>query len=142
MAVTFTDAAALELRSRIREKLAEALGKDDDRLAELEAARISTFHSLAAAICRQHPVEAEVPSDFALLDEVQGALWLSDKLDDALDGLPEKLYRRLPFSRMRSTIRALMSDPLSAEALDKRYRDWKAELRELQKQGLQRTYYI
>jgi ATP-dependent helicase/nuclease subunit A len=79
-------------------------------------------------------VEAEVPSDFALLAEVQGALWLSDKLDDALDTLPEKLYRRLPFSRMRSTIRALMSDPISAdEALGKRYRDWKAELQALQR---------
>ena len=55
VAVTFTDAAALELRSRIREKLAEVLGRDDDRLAELEAARISTFHSLAAAICRRIP---------------------------------------------------------------------------------------
>ncbi len=134
VAVTFTDAAALELRSRIREKLGEALGQDDDRLAELEAARISTFHSLAAAICRQHPVEAEVPSDFALLDEVQGALWLSDKLDDALDTLPERLYSRVPFSQMRSAIRALMSDPISAgEALEKRYRDWKVELQNLQR---------
>ncbi len=132
VAVTFTDAAALELRSRIRDKLAEALGKDDDRLAELEAARISTFHSLAAAICRQHPVEAEVPSDFALLDEVQGALWLSDKLDDALDTIPERLFRRMPFSRLRSAIRALMSDPIAAaESLEKRYRDWKFELQNL-----------
>ncbi len=116
VAVTFTDAAAMELRSRIREKLQESLGKDDDRLAELEAARISTFHSMAAAICRQHPVEAEVPADFALLDEVQGALWLSDKVDDALDSLPEEIFQNIPFSRLRPMIRALLSDPIAASS--------------------------
>ena len=53
--------------------------------------------------------------------------------DDALDSLREKLYRRVPFSRMRSAIRALMSDPIAAdEALKKRYRDWKTVLQELQ----------
>ena len=115
VAVTFTDAAAMELRSRIREKLTEALGTDDDRLAELEAARICTFHALAAAICRQHPLEAGVPADFALLDEVQGALWAADHLDDALDSLPATLFSRVPFTGMRTILRRLMQDPIAAE---------------------------
>src|SRR5947209_1280116 len=58
VAVTFTDKAAAELRSRIREKATERLPGFADLLAELEAAQISTFHSLANRICREHPEAA------------------------------------------------------------------------------------
>ncbi len=116
VAVTFTEAAALELKSRVRQKLTAVLPKDDDRLAELEAARISTFHSLAAAICRQHANEAGVPGDFTILDEVQGALWLADRVDDALDTVPDKLFQRLGFTRARTAIRKLLEDPITADA--------------------------
>ena len=115
VAVTFTDAAAMELKTRIREKLTEALGPDDDRIAELEAARICTFHSLAAAICRQHPMEAGVPSDFTLLNEIDGVLWAADHLDDAMDALPAELFTRVPFTSMRSILRQLLNDPIATE---------------------------
>ena len=136
VAVTFTEAAALELKSRVREALNEALGPEDERLAELEAARISTFHSLASAICRQHSNEAGIPGDFTILDEVQGALWLADRVDDALDTLPEGLFRRLGFTRMRTIIRSMLQDPIaSRSALGRGYRSWKTVARNLAEQN-------
>ena len=88
VAVTFTDAAAAELRSRIRSAMEEVLGEDDDRLAELEAARICTFHALAASICRQHACEAGVPAVFTFLDDGRGPVWVEERLGMALDALP------------------------------------------------------
>ena len=50
VAVTFTDKAAAELRSRIRSALLLAAGQD--RADEADTAQISTIHTLAARICR------------------------------------------------------------------------------------------
>lgn len=44
VAVTFTEKAASELRSRIRRTLGESLCSED-AIAEVEAAQISTFHT-------------------------------------------------------------------------------------------------
>ncbi len=49
VAVTFTDKAADQLRSRIRETIAIS-SVSDDMLAEVEAGQISTMHALAARI--------------------------------------------------------------------------------------------
>ena len=114
VAVTFTEAAAAELRARIRRKVAGKYPKGDDRVAELEAARIGTIHSLAAAICRQHPEAAQVPPDFTILDDLQGPIWIAERIDDALDGIDPDLMLAIPFTRVRSAIKALMSDPSTA----------------------------
>ena len=92
VAVTFTEKAAKELRSRIRALVAQKLPERTDLLAELEAAQISTLHALASRICREHPNEAEVPPDFSILDELEGELWLSECIEAALAQLPARLY--------------------------------------------------
>ena len=113
VAVTFTDKAAAELRSRI---IREAAGRlDPDRAAELEAAPISTFHTLAARICREHPEEAGAPPEFAVLDEVEGAIWLAERLGDALAVLPPERFRLLPYSLLRQVLGRLLADPLTAK---------------------------
>ena len=53
IAVTFTEKAAEELRSRIRERVRVRLEGREDLLAELEAAQISTIHALCARVCRE-----------------------------------------------------------------------------------------
>lgn len=68
VAVTFTEKAAAELRSRIRSSVNQQLPERYDLLAELEAAQVSTIHALAVRICREHPLVADVPPDFAVLD--------------------------------------------------------------------------
>jgi ATP-dependent helicase/nuclease subunit A len=134
VAVTFTEKAAEELRSRVRERVRGQLAAREDLLAELEAAQISTIHALCARVCREHPDEAGVPADFGILDELRGRLWTVDRLADAMDSLPEEHYRIVPYPLMQAALESLLSDPLAAEeALTKgpeRWRDLIEEARE------------
>ena len=98
VAVTFTEKAASELRSRIRSTVSQEFPEAVEMLAELEAAQISTIHALAARICRQYPEAAGVPPDFAMLDDLERDLWLSDALKDALEKLPQHFYETVPYS--------------------------------------------
>jgi ATP-dependent helicase/nuclease subunit A len=132
VALTFTEKAATELRSRIRQTIRERL-PNSEFIAELEAAQISTFHALAARICREHPNAAEVPPDFAVLDDLDGKVWLAEAFDDALDQIPLPLYEQVPYSLMRSIMRSVLDDPLTAEkALEKSRTDWLPEVEKLQ----------
>lgn len=112
VAVTFTEAAAAELRARLREHLA---GHRHDLLPELEAAPIGTFHALAARICREHPRAAGVPADFRVQDEVESALWLREHLPLAVAGLPREVFEVIPFNLLKESLAALLQDPLAAE---------------------------
>ncbi|UBF30457.1 UvrD-helicase domain-containing protein (plasmid) [Kovacikia minuta CCNUW1] len=132
VALTFTEKAATELRSRIRQTIRERL-PNSEFIAELEAAQISTFHALATRICREHPHAAEVPPDFAVLDDLDGKVWLVEAFADALDHIPLPLYEQVPYSLMRSILRSLLDDPLTAEkALEKSRADWFPEVEKLQ----------
>jgi ATP-dependent helicase/nuclease subunit A len=131
VAVTFTEKAATELRSRIRQTIAREMADRPDLLAELEAAQISTFHALAARFCREHPDKAEVPPDFAVQDQLDSPLWLAETFGDALVQLPEHLYETIPYSQMRDILSALLADPLTAEqALQRNRADWEDQLAE------------
>jgi ATP-dependent helicase/nuclease subunit A len=133
VAMTFTDKAATELRSRIRQTVTAQAQNGLDWLAELEAAPICTFHSLSSRICREHPNEAGVPGDFIPLDEWEGKLWQAEQLAIVLEQLPENLYAQVPYSLMRSAIEAFLKDPLSAEeALTRGQQDWLPILNETQ----------
>ena len=137
VAVTFTDKAATEMRSRIRQTVAQAMGDRPDLIAEIEAAQISTFHALAARICREHPDEADVPPDFTLLDDIDGKVWQSETILEALDRLPRDLYGQVPYSLMSTLINNFLQDPLSAEqALSRERADWLPSIKAAQEQAL------
>ncbi|HZW27839.1 MAG TPA: UvrD-helicase domain-containing protein, partial [Trueperaceae bacterium] len=101
VAVTFTEKAAAELRSRIRALVRERRPHDRRALVELEAAQISTIHSLAARVCRDHPDEAEVAPDFAVLDDVEGTLWRAERLEEAIADLPREVLDAVPVHLLR-----------------------------------------
>src|ERR1035437_413103 len=71
VAVTFTHAAAGEMKLRLREEL----GKAGQSAADLELAFVGTIHSFCARLLRERPVEAGVDPRFVELDE-QGAVGL------------------------------------------------------------------
>ena len=112
VAVTFTEKAADELRSRVRRRLADE-AVDDVALARLESAPISTIHALAARICRQHPDKAGVPPDFEILDEVQGTLWQLDQRDRFLRSLSDEQCAAIPFMQLQDLLQAFLQDPYS-----------------------------
>jgi ATP-dependent helicase/nuclease subunit A len=93
LAITFTDKAALEMRSRVRAKVAgQARGQQDPVLharwaaaeAQIEAARIGTIHGLCAEILRAHPAEAAIDPGFEVADEARARLLKAEAVEDAL----------------------------------------------------------
>ncbi len=84
VAITFTDAAASELRARLRAKL-DAVQHDDARPQAfkqrcLEARRnldkgvISTIHGFASRVLSMFPTEAGLPFEFDVLDDIESRL--------------------------------------------------------------------
>jgi len=141
VAVTFTEKAAAELRSRIRQTVSIQAPDQFDWLAELEAAQISTFHSLAARICQEHPEAAHVPADFTLLDALEGNLWQAEQMAIAIDQLPMEFYDRVPYSRLQAAMGAFLNDPLSAAAaLQCSREDWLPILEIRQRETLDQLF--
>ncbi|MGC9525452.1 MAG: UvrD-helicase domain-containing protein [Limnospira sp.] len=124
VAVTFTEKAATELRSRIRSRVTQELPFCPDILAELEAAPISTIHALASRICREHPQSAGVPADFRVLEDLEGQLWLSEGLEAALSRLPIQVFETIPYSLLSKILAAFSDDPLMAERALNRDLNW------------------
>lgn len=82
VAITFTEAAAGELRERVREALESSAGRlgnsESERLcraavASLDDAPIQTIHSFAQRILQLHPIEAGLPPVFEVMDGVGAA---------------------------------------------------------------------
>jgi ATP-dependent helicase/nuclease subunit A len=79
-AITFTEAAAAELRERVRAGLEDAAADPtlpaDERArcaegaATVDDAAVTTLHGFAARILAEHPLEAGVPPGFDVVDEV------------------------------------------------------------------------
>jgi ATP-dependent exoDNAse (exonuclease V) beta subunit len=69
LAITFTDKAAGELRTRVRSRFVE-LGRRD-RARDLDAAWISTFHGLCARVLRAHAVRAGLDPAFAVMEDAE-----------------------------------------------------------------------
>jgi ATP-dependent helicase/nuclease subunit A len=88
--VTFTEAAAAEMRQRIRIELEARLNKDPDnrRLAEqsalLETAHISTLHSFCLHLAREHFYELEIDPQISVLDETESHLLAQETLEKML----------------------------------------------------------
>ena len=98
--VTFTDAAAAEMRRRIQQSLQERLAPDaadpvgaereheEKQLALLSSAPISTLHSFCLRLIREHFFELEIDPDLTVLDERQ----TQPLIGQTLDGLFDRLY--------------------------------------------------
>ena len=125
VAVTFTEKAAKELKSRIRTLVTDQLPDRFDILAELEAAPISTIHALASRICEQNSEVAGIPANFTVLEDARGHIWLKNSLDAALATLPSQCYRDIPYSLMKESISSLLEDPYTAQkSLQQGIQDW------------------
>ncbi len=94
-AITFTEAAAAELRERVRSTLEEAASDcnrgDAERercargVADLDSASIQTLHSFAMSLLQERPLEAGLPPAFDTMDEISGSLDFDERWDEWLD---------------------------------------------------------
>ena len=114
VAVTFTEAAAGELKLRLRAAIERGrhdsgLGEDarqrlEDALPQLEEARIGTIHSFSADLLREHPVAARVDPLFEVApDDVAGGLFdrAFDRWFERELGAPSEGVRRILRRPMR-----------------------------------------
>jgi ATP-dependent exoDNAse (exonuclease V) beta subunit len=85
LAITFTEKAATELRSRVRERF-EQLG-DDERARATESAWISTIHGFCARLLRTHALAAALDPRFSVLDERAADRLAGEAFDTALEDL-------------------------------------------------------
>jgi ATP-dependent helicase/nuclease subunit A len=83
LAITFTEKAAAEMRSRVRSRFL-ALGRREDARAA-ESAWISTIHGLCARILRAHALSAGIDPAFRVLDELDAGRIAADAFDGALE---------------------------------------------------------
>ncbi len=114
VAVTFTDKAADELRSRIRTTI-ECSNLGTDVAAQVEASQISTIHALAAKICRDFYDIAGLPSDFVILDDEESAMWSAAQFEKAMGGIDPSIIEELGYTWLSSVLRQLLADPLASE---------------------------
>ena len=83
LAITFTDKAAAEMRTRVRARFVEL-----DRRAEaraVEGAWISTIHGFCARVLRAHALSAGIDPDFRVLGELEAERIAADAFDGALE---------------------------------------------------------
>jgi ATP-dependent helicase/nuclease subunit A len=88
--VTFTDAAAAEMRQRIRARLEEQLQKEpesarwQEQLALFETAHIGTLHSFCLQLIRQHFYLLELDPQLSVMREEESWLLANETLDEIL----------------------------------------------------------
>lgn len=91
LVVTFTNAAAAEMRKRIGDALEKALAKQPDnlhlrrQLSLLNRASISTLHSFCIDVLRTHYYKLGLDPGFRILDDTEAALMREEILEELFE---------------------------------------------------------
>ncbi|HDQ07186.1 MAG TPA: hypothetical protein ENN44_00125 [Methanoculleus sp.] len=145
LALTYTEKAAAEMKSRIRSAVAEQEGPEWDHVAEdLLFAHISTIHSFCSGILREFALEAGVDPGFVPLEEYDLERILGQAVTDLFHTDPPQGVREPLMSLLRTmgdwhlekALRELYARRHLAEPFFERLarnrdgvvRDWAAEL--------------
>ena len=115
LAITFTERAAGELRSRVRERLL-ALGLRESA-RDTEGAFIGTFHGFCARLLRAHPLPAGLDPDFVVLDAPRAASLRRRAYEGALEdflaggeGAPVDLLAAYGVDKARAMIEGVFAE--------------------------------
>ena len=93
--VTFTRAAAAEMRERLETRLADAANGDERLLRQADlvaSAQISTIHAFCQQTVRQNFQHCQIDPQFGLCDERTRALFYQESMEETLDGIFERAH--------------------------------------------------
>ena len=116
VAITFTRAAAYEMRHRVRLEIENRAAAASDshsaalwsqRLIEMESARIDTIHGLCVGILRANAAQAGIDPQFEVLDDTEAAILREEAVSDALQNLDPPLKSLFAAYDARKIIDAL-----------------------------------
>lgn len=130
VAITFTEKAAREMRSRVRSSISEQISLAEsaverqrwsDLEAQIDSARIGTIHSLCSEILRTHPAEAAIDPRFNVVDEGLAATLRAQAVQETLAWLVEEpkfipLLLNLNTSSIEKLLAFLLDHRLEAQA--------------------------
>ena len=121
--ITFTEFAAAELMSRVREALegmrdtatGEVLERVDAALAGLHRAHIETIHAFCLGLLRERPIEAGLDPRFAPMDDLEADVrfdaayqaWLNGRLSAGGDDLALAIDRGFGLKQLRRLVEAV-----------------------------------
>ena len=121
VAITFTRAAAFEMRHRVRLALEQRAEASGDalwlrHLSQMDTARIDTIHGLCADILRANAAEAGIDPQFEILEETDAAILLENVVEDTLIDLnPDLMALFAAYDSDRILSELLRADLINAE---------------------------
>ena len=110
LVITYTKAAAAELRGRIAQELSDRLAENpNDRHLRRQTtlvyrAQISTIHSFCKSLLQENGHLLDLDPDFRLCDEGEGRVLLAQALEEVLDHRYEDLEEDSPFAQLVDTL--------------------------------------
>ncbi len=126
VAITFTEAAAGELKMRLRDALEAGLetasADEATRLAraviDLERANVSTIHAFASALLRERPFEAGIDPSFSVVADVAGErtfddawnAWIEEKLTSGDEALMRAVHLGLQVDDLQKAARRVVAE--------------------------------
>ena len=91
--ITYTKAAAAELRAKIALKIAERIAEEPEnrhlqnQMQRLYLAKISTVHSFCADILRENAYRMDIPADFRVADETECGILQDAVMEQVLESI-------------------------------------------------------
>jgi len=106
LVITYTNAAAQELRGKIAAELGRRLAAQPEnrrlqrQLTRLYLAQISTVHAFCASILRTYAHGLDIPADFRVAEEQESAVLRREVFDDTLEEAYGKIEEDASFREM------------------------------------------
>ena len=121
LVITYTKAAAAELRTRIAQELSSRLAENPgDRHLRRQStlvyrAQISTIHAFCSALLREEGHRLDLDPDFRLCDEGETQVLMAQVLEDVLEEQYEGIQPDSPFAVLVDTLSAGRDDSRLAQ---------------------------
>lgn len=126
--ITYTNAAAAELRGKIIDALSQRLGEDPGNIRlhrQLERCyrtKISTIHSFCTDVIRENAHLLKITPEFKVIDESESDILKAKVLDDVLERKYENITEKSPFSALVETVTSGRSDKKLEDLVYELYR--------------------